>query len=206
VALVMLSLAARPAGGRAQTPREARGAARPAAADSAGAWLDAHTLTNWNDAYRELPSPPAATGEPAADRCEDEGRAAGRPEERQVTEAGWSLFGEPHTRGGTAVVVAANGADEMCRPLDLQAFVFVDGRFAGTLAPHPMQARTDGVLDRIQMFESTLRADFNRYAAADPPCCPSRTSTVSYRLVADRRGPLLVPDRVGTVPKPRKKK
>jgi len=201
-----LSLAVGQTDSRAQATRDARSPARPLGAERTAAWLDTDPIENWNDSLRELPRPPAATDVSSADRCDDEERAAVRPEERQVTEAGWGLFGEPHARGATAVVVAANGADEMCRPVDLQAFVFVDGKFAGTLSPHPMQARRDGVLDRIQMFDSTLRADFSRYATADPPCCPSRTSTVSYRLVKDRRGPLLVPDRVGTVPKPRKKK
>jgi hypothetical protein len=110
--------------------------------------------------------------------------------------------GEPQSRGTMAVVTAATSADEMCRPLGVQGFVFVGGRFAGTLSPHPMNSRTDGVLGRVQLFGSTLRADFRRYASSDPICCPSRTSTVSYRVENSPRGLLLVPEAVGTVRNP----
>jgi hypothetical protein len=82
--------------------------------------------------------------------------------------------------------------------------VFVDGRFAGTLSPVLMNARTDGAGQSARPGPSgLLTAAFLRYEDADPLCCPSRMSEVTYRI--DRRppGPVVVPVEVGTRPLPR---
>jgi hypothetical protein len=180
--------------------------ARAAAADAAvppGAWLDSQAPKNWNNRTAELPKaePREADALPGGPCAEEILEPTGR-EDKAVADAGWSLVSEPQGRAGTVVVTAATGADGMCRPLGVQAFVFVEGRFAGTLAPHPMDSRTDGILSRIQIFGSTLRADFRRYSASDPLCCPSRTSTVSYKLESTDAGPLLVPGGVETIKNP----
>jgi hypothetical protein len=168
-----------------------------------GAWLDTQTLTNWNTAGNDLPKSQAGEGESLVEgRCADQVLEPAGREDRAVANAGWSVVAEPQARSGTVVVTAATGADGMCRPLGVQAFVFVEGKFAGTLSPHTMDSRTDGILGRVQLFGATLRADFRRYAASDPLCCPSRTSTVSYKLQATPGGPLLVPNGVETVRNP----
>jgi hypothetical protein len=167
-----------------------------------GAWLDTQTLTNWNTAGNDLPKSQAGEGESLVERCADQVLEPAGREDRAVADAGWSVVAEPQARSGAVVVTAATGADGMCRPLGVQAFVFVEGKFAGTLSPHTMDSRTDGILGRVQLFGATLRADFRRYAASDPLCCPSRTSTVSYKLQTTPGGPLLVPNGVETVRNP----
>ena len=98
------------------------------------------------------------------------------------------------TYGDVTVVAAASAADGMCRPLGYQGFVFVNGRFAGTISPTPMNARTDGVADRVTLYSSALlAATYLRYAKDDPLCCPTRTSTVSFRINRDPTGPVLAP-------------
>jgi hypothetical protein len=91
----------------------------------------------------------------------------------------------------------------MCRPLGYQAFVFVAGRFAGTLSPQPMNARSDGMLKSAQLYDRMVFASFNRYAEADPLCCPTRTTEVSYRIDTGAADPLLVPGAAETRPNPR---
>jgi hypothetical protein len=168
-----------------------------------GAWLDSQALPNWNALGSAVPKAAAVDGGPLTDGpCAEQILAPAGREDRAVVDAGWSVVSEPQTRGGMVVVTAATSADGMCRPLGLQGFVFVEGKFAGTLSPHPMDSRTDGILGRVQLFESTLRADFRRYAASDPLCCPSRTSTVAYKLENGPTGALLVPGGVETVRNP----
>ena len=68
----------------------------------------------------------------------------------------------------------------MCRPVNLQQFVFVGGVFAGTLAPAPMVPRSDGALtDAGISAADRLFAFFDRYGPDDPLCCPSEETAVS---------------------------
>ena len=46
--------------------------------------------------------------------------------------AGWSLLGGYESGWGVTVVHGVTGADAQCRPRGYQAFVFVDGVYAGT--------------------------------------------------------------------------
>jgi heat shock protein HslJ len=99
------------------------------------------------------------------------------------------------------VVLGRSGVDGMCRPLGFQAFVFVGGRFAGTLAPHPMTSRTDGAAQLPQLWSAdAIAVTFSRYAGTDPLCCPSRVSTVQYRVDPGADGPLVTATGVTTVP------
>src|SRR5262249_22633608 len=125
-------LLARPAaGGAAEGGRSAR--APPAAATSLpGAWLDAKATKNWNSRTAELPKAAARETDsllPGGPCAEEILEPTGR-EDKAVADAGWSVVSEPQGRSGTVVVTAATGADGMCRPLGVQAFVFVEGRFA----------------------------------------------------------------------------
>ncbi len=81
-----------------------------------------------------------------------------------------------------------NDADGMCRPATFHVFVFVGGRFAGTLSPEPMTSRLDGSIGAVRIISADLiTAEFARYRAQDPLCCPS--SRVSVRFRIDRTGP-----------------
>ena len=92
--------------------------------------------------------------------------------------------------------MATASADGMCRPDGFQAFVFVNGAFAGTIAPHPMDSRTDGSLSGfgVTLFNAQgLSASFERYGENDPLCCPHATTTVDYKLESKNGHAVLVP-------------
>jgi len=162
----------------------------PAAAQT-GAWLDAAPAP-WNQAGAAVPTapPPKATA-PRDPRCANSVREPETAAERDVVAAGWSLYSPARVKGRTTVLLADAAVDGMCRPWDYQAFVFVQDDFAGTLSPRLMDSRTDGALSEVRLLSTTsIEVTFLRYAAADPLCCPSRLTTVRYRI--ERRGQLSV--------------
>jgi LppP/LprE lipoprotein len=118
--------------------------------------------------------------------------------DQAVRAAGWFLFADSDQPfADTTIVKGSTAVDGMCRPWGYQFFVFVNGTFAGTLSPVPMNARTDGALVRVEgEGEQQLAAHYSRYAPTDPLCCPSRTSTVTYRV--DRSSRVAVPISVKT--------
>ena len=174
--------------------------ARLASAGSGG-WLDA-PLSAWNGAGDLLPKAPEPKGDPPTDpRCASVLRHPGTPAERAVAQAGWSLIGQPRMAGATTVLLAEASVDGMCRPWDYQGFVFVKGRFAGTLSPALMDSRTDGALSEVRLVSpAEVEAVFLRYVDADPLCCPSRLSTARYRVERRAQGPAVVPFSVETKP------
>ena len=159
-----------------------------------GAWLD-QALSAWNEGGVTIPSAPAPKGDSPTDpRCAGGVRQPETPSERLVTSAGWSLYAEPMKRGTVTVLLGEASIDGMCRPWDYQAFVFVKGVFAGTLSPSLMDSRTDGALSEIRFpAPSAVEAAFLRYVDADPLCCPSRLTTVRYRIERRPAGPVVVP-------------
>ncbi|MFN0151544.1 MAG: LppP/LprE family lipoprotein [bacterium] len=172
------------------------GAAEFASAQSSPAprsWLDkATTMRNgaqnaaWNRAGAPVPPVPRRDGAAsAADavRCRETARRPMLAPDRAVSEAGWTLFGAAQVYGRTTVVKARSAVDGMCRPLGYQVFVFHDGKFAGTLSPIPMDARTDGAETIVRVLsEEEIVAEFARYAPDDALCCPSATSRVTYTI------------------------
>jgi hypothetical protein len=160
----------------------------------AGAWLDA-PLANWNTSLGAVPRARVDKGAPPLDpRCNDTHRTGNSPEDKQLTNAGWTLFGQEQQVDDVALVTALTGVDGMCRPLGFQAFVFVGGKLAGTVAPKPMDSRSDGSSGPIHLnTASNLTVGFARYQPDDALCCPSKRQIVTYTI--DRTGPrpLLVP-------------
>ena len=165
----------------------------PAAAQT-GAWLDA-ALAPWNQAGAAVPTAPPPKGTAPRDpRCASSVREPETAVERDVVAAGWSLYSPARVKGRTTVLLADAAVDGMCRPWDYQAFVFVEDDFAGTLSPTLMDSRTDGALSEVRLLSTnSIEVTFLRYTAADPLCCPSRLTTVRYRI--ERRGqlPVVVP-------------
>ena len=165
----------------------------PAAAQT-GAWLDA-ALAPWNQAGAAVPTAPPPKGTTPRDpRCASSVREPETAAERDVVAAGWSLYSPARVKGRTTVLLADAAVDGMCRPWDYQAFVFVQDDFAGTLSPTLMDSRTDGTLSEVRLLSTnSIEVTFLRYTAADPLCCPSRLTTVRYRI--ERRGqlPVVVP-------------
>ena len=87
------------------------------------------------------------------------------------------------------------GGDGMCRPTGYNIFVFVGGRFAGTLSPAAMNSRDDASSGAVRILGAdSLSAEFARYAAQkDALCCPSSRVTVRYRIDRAGAGPVVVP-------------
>jgi hypothetical protein len=154
------------------------------AADDPGAWLDAKTVANWNDPGAAIPKPHKDAGAVGNDeRCASNLRRATSPEDRLVAAAGWKLVGPYMRFDGTSIVRGAAGFDGMCRWWGYQAFVFVDGAFAGTLAPHAMDSRADGALGNVYLYApNDIEVEYSRYASSDPLCCPSRTTSVGFAV------------------------
>jgi heat shock protein HslJ len=171
-------------------------------AAASGAWLDLPALPAWNRPGAKIPPAPRFDPDPfLARQCAGEARAPSSEADRAVAAAGWKLLGASQRFGETEVVLGRSGVDGMCRPLGFQAFVFVGGRFAGTLAPHPMDSRTDGAAQVPQLWTAgAIAVPFSRYARTDPLCCPSRVSTVQYRIDPGADGPLVTATGVTTVP------
>jgi len=170
-----------------------------AAALADGGWLDASPLVSWNPPGADIPVAPATSG--AVDpRCARLDRPAETAEDAAVAAAGWTLFGSYQSGWGVRLVYGRTGQDGMCRPLGYQEFVFVNGVFAGTISPAPMDARTDGAESTTLITGpgDSLQAQFARYARTDPLCCPSRVSSVEYHLKQDSGAPVLEPGSVYT--------
>jgi hypothetical protein len=177
-----------PAPTTAQTPR-------------AEIWLD-RPLANWNTAGAPVPTAPAANEPTAAviRRCalKPPRTTAG---ERAVESAGWIPFWNVDhqlVRHDVEIVGGMGAADGMCRPLAYNLFVFVAGRFAGTLSPTPMDSRLDGSAGVVRAAPPLIAADFARYASGDALCCPWSRVTVRYGVERAPTGPLVIPQDIRT--------
>ena len=165
----------------------------------ANIWLD-QALNNWNQAGQVIPNAPKIDADPPSiERCQDQLREAKSPQEKAITRAGWDLYGPVQIYDTTTVVTAMSGVDGMCRPLGYQAFVFVEGQFAGTLSPKVLNSRLDGDISRIFLSSSSqLWVEYKRYQESDPLCCPSGISRVSFKIEPREAKPLLIPVEVTT--------
>lgn len=157
-----------------------------------GVWLDSDT--NWNSPNAAIPQAPVFEGGGNLPNCLDNARQGALYEDALVEAAGWTLTGAAQIFGDTTVVTAMANADGMCRPTAYQVFVFTDGAFSGTLSPTPMDARTDGSLVTVNLYqEGYLSASFNRYTPEDALCCPSQTSSLFYEVELFDDAPVVVP-------------
>lgn len=149
-------------------------------------WLD-RPLNNWNNGNGSVPNAPRTLVAISA-QCQSQIRQPDSISDRALTRAGWSLFGAAQTFGQVTVVNGMAGADGMCRPSLYNTFVFVGGRFVGTLSPTNMEARSDGALDHATLNGvDNVSAEFSRYRSSDALCCPSQTSYVSYSITTGTR-------------------
>ena len=156
-------------------------------------WLDL-PMGDWNNASTAIPAAPASvTSDQEWDRCPDWVRRPSGAMEQGLAAQGWRPFGQKREFEKLRVIQAMSSLDGMCRPMNYQAFLFQGRRFVGTIAPSPMDSRTDGALDavafpaanhiKIDVHGYVLTAYFRRYKAADAACCPSAMTTVNYVLV-----------------------
>ena len=165
-------------------------------------WLDREHPVDWNRPGVAIPDAPPPRGDAAnSERCRSVTRAATLAGDRSVVAKGWTLFGPGQVFGETEVLLAASGVDGMCRPLGFQGFVWVDGKLAGTISPGLMDSRTDGAAGLVQLRSTDrLEVEFARYTPADPLCCPSRVTSVSYRVQRTPSGPVLLATEARTSP------
>ncbi|MBI4492954.1 MAG: LppP/LprE family lipoprotein [Chloroflexi bacterium] len=170
-----------------------------AAAQPEGEWLD-RPLANWNQPGMAIPPAPPTEGlvNPG---CLERARWAETPEDQALVDDGWDLFNPYRAGWGVKLVDATTSYDGMCRPMGFQTFVFVEGDFAGTISPEPMNSRATGAGSVVSFFNDTLSARFVRYAPTDPLCCPSRPAVVvDYRIERTPSGPVLNPVRATEEP------
>ena len=145
-------------------------------------WLDRPLDRNWNSGNGVVPNAPRTLA-PIEARCQTQIRPPESLVDRAVTRAGWSLFGAAQVFGPVTVVNGMAGTDGMCRPTQHNTFVFVAGRFAGTLSPEPMNARSDGALTQAYLSSPTeIFTEYVRYTSNDALCCPSQKSSVSFSI------------------------
>ncbi|MFN8542431.1 MAG: LppP/LprE family lipoprotein [Thermomicrobiales bacterium] len=163
-----------------------------------GRWLDQSQPANWNEAGAAVPAAPASLG--TNGQCTFYAPPAPSAAENAVTGAGWGLVRTSLVGNGVTVVYGAVSFDGMCRPLQFQMFVFVQGNYAGTLSPLTMNSRTDGALTDVKIADDggSIQGLFRRYNDTDPLCCPSRTSTVTFTI--DTATPLVIPASITTGP------
>jgi hypothetical protein len=146
-----------------------------------------------------MPIPSAPQGQKNPDpRCRELTREPASEVDQRVRAHGWDLVGPSSEGEQSRVIVGTSDYDGMCRPRQYQGFVFARGIFAGTLSPHLMDSRTDGALGRVTIStDGRVQAEYMRYGATDPLCCPSRITTVVFEIGKDP--PVLVPVRASTV-------
>ena len=148
-------------------------------------WLDEPKRAAWNQPGMTVPVAPPIPGT-VDPRCRELARPPELEEDQRQRSQGWELVGAYQGGWRILVIRATAGYDGMCRPRHYQDFVFVRGVFAGTLSPQAMDSRTDGALGRVFLQSaSRLTAEYARYAASDPLCCPTRTTSVVFDLAND---------------------
>jgi len=174
----------------------------PQASQQPGAWLDGPGELNLSSANLQRVDFDASNS-----RCNTTARSAQSVVDRSVVAQGWKLTALAESRRGKAGLIEVVGAfrqyDGMCRPLQFQAFVYIEGRLAGTLSPKLMNSREDGALDRVAISDSgEITANFLRYTQSDALCCPSRQSTAVYSFLTEGGAYRLKLLRVETKPRP----
>ncbi len=150
------------------------------------AWLDESKPVTWNTPGAVLPTAPKMEGT-VDPRCGSLTRPPELEADKRLRDLGWNLIGAYQGGWDVLVIQATAGYDGMCRPRTYQFFVFYRGVFAGTLSPQTMDSRSDGALTRVALQDGgRLIAQYTRYAAADPLCCPSRTTSVVFEVGPDQ--------------------
>lgn len=166
-------------------------------AQSSASWLD-RPLLPWNEVAAGLAAPERSEERPETleARCGVTALAASGPA-AMLRAAGWTPFlhlDQSIARGDVEVIGGMSGAGSNCAPTAFNLFVFVDGRFAGTLSPATMVPGRDGAAGAVRLTGAdTLTAEFARFGPSDPECCPSSRVRVSYRIDKGGVRALIVP-------------
>jgi hypothetical protein len=174
-----------------------------AVATAQTAWLD-RPLTGWHAAGAPLPkgTADAAARADALKRCKLQ--PASTAADRALEAAGW--IPQPHLDRrlisndveDIEIVAGFSALDAGCAPAAFNLFVFVGGRFAGTLSPGSMTPRRDASVGPVRFVNDGISAEFARYKPGDADCCPSARVAVQYRIDRSAAGPSVVPVTVRT--------
>jgi hypothetical protein len=165
----------------------------PWAGGAQDSWLDGGQ-DGWNAPGMAVPaaaSPPTS----GSAQCHALVRPAETVEDAAVAEQGWRLYSSYQRGWGITLVGGFLNFDAQCRPVPHQHFVFVDGVFAGTLAPQAMVPRTDGSLINARIGgPDSVYAVYDRYGLSDPLCCPSNETAVMFTIERTPDGPVVTLD------------
>jgi hypothetical protein len=166
-------------------------------------WLD-QPLTGWNAAGAALPrgTADAAARADALKRCKLTPPSTAA--DRALEAAGW--IPQPHLDRrlinndveDSEIVAGFSSLDASCARAAFNLFVFVGGRFAGTLSPGSMTPRTDASAGPVRFVNDGISAEFARYKPGDADCCPTARVAVQYRIDRTPTGPSVVPVNVRT--------
>jgi LppP/LprE lipoprotein len=163
-------------------------------AQSDTSWLD-RPLAAWSQAPGTVPQARAGTESQSAleRRCGSSSLTASAAAEA-VRKVGWAPFlhfDRAIARDDVEVVGGMTAAATPgCEPTMFNLFVFVGGKFAGTISPIVMGQGRDGVVGTVRVNgPDAVTAEFARYTTKDTECCPSSRVRVSYRI--ERAGPQL---------------
>jgi hypothetical protein len=160
-------------------------------AQTIAGWLD-RPITVWNTPGAAIPRPPSSAEplEGLLRRCRASAKTIPAAADAALGQAGWVPFlhlDRPLTRDDVEIVGGMSSAGPGCEASTFNLFVFVGGRFAGTLSPAPMTAARDGVAGAVRITAAdAVAAEFARYGPQDAECCPSSRVRVLYRI--DRNG------------------
>jgi hypothetical protein len=163
-------------------------------------WLD-QPLQNWNRAGAALPGGGADAAVITQARARCQLPAPATPGERALTTAGWLALAHLDrqlAQGEIEILAGTTLLDSACTPNEFNLFVFVAGRFAGTLSPIAMSPRADGYAGPVRFVGDAISAEFARYKAGDASCCPSARMTVRYQINSTSGTPAVVPIDVRT--------
>ena len=159
-------------------------------AQASGTWLD-KSLTGWNQPGAIAAAPPSSgeSREALARRCASSS-LRGSPAADALSKAGWVPFrhlDREVAREDIEVIGGMSAAGPGCEARLYNLFVFVGGRFAGTLSPVAMTPDRDGEVGAVRITSAVaMTAEFGRYLPGDPECCPSSRVRVTFRI--ERRG------------------
>lgn len=166
-------------------------------AQAGASWLD-RPMTSWNQPASVVPAAQAGTeSQGALERRCGSSSLASSTTAGPLRTAGWVPFlhfDRAIARDGVEVIGGMTTANPGCEPTIFNLFVFVDGRFAGTISPAVMTQSRDGIAGTVRIIGAdSLTAEFARYTPKDTECCPSSRVRVTYRIERAGSQPTLVP-------------
>ncbi len=149
----------------------------------------------WNAPGAAVPLAPASS---PPSYCTQASRQPETAEDSQVVATGWWLSSSYVSNGSITVVIASSDFGGMCQPSNNQGFVFIDGIFAGALAPFVTGPAEGTPLVKVD-GPNFIWATFTLLQAGDLFCCPSRLLGVSYSIDRSSGLPVLVATGINTM-------